>query len=345
MSAHVIDKSVCFNYMTRVYSVQRDVQTTATTKSRKTKLVQTIHEPSHLKYLQALKAEAFRACRSAGTKLEALSLWLVPEDHAPELEQKLGAILQKWDDFTNNTLYPNYLSWVEEYSKANPSEALEIIRLAPSLAEIQNSTRFVFSSLKLKYEEIKSVNLDKEILSLPEQAIHEIASELKDAGLAKPTQFTQSTRRVLERLSRKARVFQDMHPRLKELNETIENLLKNLPTAGLIKDNDGLAVRAVIDRILDSTRFMQEGFAVHSPTTVIEPAVKPVAVLPAPTDVKRILQESNNIRAAAARVLADQPSADDSPYADDLGSQSQSRRTEPAVTASGDDNQTDWSGW
>lgn len=345
MSTHVIDKSVCFNYITRVYSVTRDIQTTRQTETRSEKLVQTIHDPKHLKPLHALKAQAHRVCRSAGTKLEALGVWLVPEDHAAELERKLAATNAEWDEFLQRHLFPNYLSWVQDYAKKNPPDALDIIRLAPSLQEIQNTTRFVTANLRIKYEDIKSTNLDKEILSLPEQAVAEIAAELKDNGLATPKAFTQSTRKTLQRISRKASVFQDMHPRLLEMHEALERLLAGLPTEGTIKDNDALAVRGVIDRLMDPAKFLREGFAVHTAPDEPQAKIQEIAVVPVTTNVTRILSEGNVIRAAARRVLADQPGADDTPAADDFGAPDHRRRTRPAVTVTGDSAAQSWSGF
>ncbi len=349
MSAHVIDKSVCFNYITRVYSVTRDISTTKQTDTRTQKLVQTIHDPQKLKELHAFKAQAHRACRAAGTKLEALGVWLVPEDHATELERRLAAINAEWDAFCNTKLFPNYLTWVQEYASKNPKDAIDIIRLAPSLQEIMHTTRFVTANLRIKYEDIKSLNLDKEIQSLPEQAVAEIAAELKDNGLVTPKKFTQSTRKTLERISRKARVFQDMHPRLMEMHECLERLLVSLPTEGSIKDPYAMAVRGVIDRLMDPHRFMREGFGVdvsQDQSDTPEPTVQPIAVLPVATNVSEIIKQGDRIRVAAARrALGDQSMVNDSPVADDFGAPAPRRRGRVATAVQGESTSQDWTGF
>lgn len=349
MSAHVIDKSVCFNYITRVYSVDRDISSTKQTNTRKQKLVQTIHDPKKLKELLAFKAQAHRACRSAGTKLEALGVWLVPEDHAAELERRLAAINAEWDKFCNEKLFPNYLSWVQEYASQNPNDALDIIRLAPTLQEVMHTTRFVTANLRIKYEDIKSVNLDKEILSLPEAAVFEISAELRDNGLVTPKKFTQSTRKTLERVMRKARVFQDMHPRLQELHDCLSRLLPSLPTEGTIKDPYALAIRGVIDRLMEPQRFMREGFGVdvsQDSNDAPEPVVQPVTVLPVATKLSDIIKQGERIRhAAVRRTLGDPPVSDDSPTADDFDAPHVRRRGRVAMASRGDTSSQDWSGF
>ena len=70
---HILEDNVCFNYITRVYSTQRDAQTNSVSASRLNKDIQIIHDPAKLRPLLNLRQEAMRAARGSGTKLEVLN--------------------------------------------------------------------------------------------------------------------------------------------------------------------------------------------------------------------------------------------------------------------------------
>jgi hypothetical protein len=261
-ATQVFERSVCFVYDTQQFSVNRDLTIERQSKTRRRKDVQEIIDPVHVRMFGKLKQEAFRSCRSMGTKLALFNAWITPEESEQAQWDALADIQRRWDDFTENTVYPNYQTWVHEHALANPTESVDILALAPTLAEIKESTHFIFTSIRLSASQVKAVNLDKHLGTLAGQALHEIASELTDCGLAKSKAFTQSTPKILARISKKAKSLAYLHPRLLELHEVIDRVLPQLPTTGPIKDMDALAIRGILDAILDPRVFMQRGFGI-----------------------------------------------------------------------------------
>lgn len=260
MSPQVFEKSVCFGYQTRVFSVTRDAGTISSTRSRKEKIIQQVIHPSHVHHFGALKQEAFRHCRSSGTKFDLLDVWIIPEENQDDLTRKLVDVSLRWDHYRDNVLVAHYDDWIEDYCRENPNEAADIRRLAPPLREITRLTRFVFASFKLDPGNINSLNLEEETGGLADQALREIAAEIKDAGMHKSQTFTQLSRDVLRRISRKAKSLAYLHPRLKQLSDTVDDLNGSLPASGRISGIDALAMRSVLDSILDPVKFMDRGF-------------------------------------------------------------------------------------
>jgi len=258
----VFSRSVCFGYSTRVFSV-RDAGTKGQTATRKTKDIQEVIHPSRISYFGRLKQEAFRLCRSHGTKMDLLDLWIVPSEDHDSLAKGLLDINHRWDEFVHNELLPNYVSWVERYAVENPNESADILRLAPTLDDVRKSTRFVFASFSLSDANIQSINLEEEVEGLWGQVLKEIAADIRDSHMDQSASFTQAARDVLRRITRKCKGLGFLHPRLEEVSNALDSLVATLPTAGKITGVDALAVRAVLDALLDPARFMKRGFGIH----------------------------------------------------------------------------------
>jgi hypothetical protein len=311
-ATQVFERSICFVYDTRVFSVTRDATIERRSATRRRKDVQDIIDKKHVRQFGNLKQEAFRSCRSLGTKLAIINAWITPEENEQAQWDALEDIQKRWDKFTNATLYPNYQDWVHQHARANPTESVDILALAPTLAEVKRSTRFVFTSFRLSPDQIKAVNLDQELGTLAEQALHEIASELKDCGLTNSKAFTQSTPKILGRISKKARTLAYLHPRLLEMHEVIERVLPQLPTSGQIKDMDALAIRGILDAIMDADKFMSRGFGLGDETQgqldLPHPS-QPEAEQPPreKIDVAVIAAEGDQVSEAAEKSLQSEP--------------------------------------
>ena len=240
-----------------------DAGTKAKTATRKQKEIQEVIHPSRLSPTGRLKQEAFRLCRSHGTKMDLLDLWIVPTDDHDILAKGLLDINNRWDDFVQNDLLPNYVGWVEKYAMENPSEAADILRLAPTIEEVKKSTRFVFASFSLSDANLRSVNLEEEVEGLWGQVLKEIAGEIKDAHMDESKSFTQASREVLRRIERKCKGLGFLHPRLEEVSTTLDALVRSLPSTGGIKGTEALAVRSVLDALLNPAQFMRRGFGIN----------------------------------------------------------------------------------
>ena len=321
-ATQVFERSVCFFYDTQQFSVNRDLTIERQSKTRRRKDVQEIIDPVHVRMFGKLKQEAFRSCRSMGTKLTLFNAWITHEDNEQAQWDALEDIQKRWDDFTENTVYPNYQTWVHQHALANPSESVDILALAPPLEEIKEGTHFTFTSIRLSANQIKAVNLDKQLGTLASQALHEIASELTDCGLAKSKAFTQSTPKILARISKKAKSLAYLHPRLLELHEVIDRVLPQLPTSGQIKDMDALAIRGILDAILDPRMFMQRGFGISDANqqeldlSLSANAPDGPSAHPEQIDVSVIAAAGDQVAAEAEQSLQSEPPDEDD--ADDI---------------------------
>jgi hypothetical protein len=269
----IFDKAVCFGYRTRVFSVERDAGTVSKSATRKVVETQEVIHKSRIAPLNSMKQEAFRMCRQYGTKFELLGLWIVPKDDADKLSEGLLDISTRWETWCTDELIPNYPIWVQQYAVANPSETADILRLAPSLDDITENTRFSFARIALSSSSVNAINFEEEVDGLWGQVLKDIACDLKDANMHKSQSFTQEgVRQVLGRIVRKCEGLGFLHPRLDEISQTMRAVVSTLPTSGAIKDIHALAVRSVIDALMDTNAFARRGFGVsdadHAPAVI-----------------------------------------------------------------------------
>lgn len=258
----IFSRSTGFGYSTHVFSAERDAGTVVTNATRKQVEKQEVIHPSHLSPLGAFKQEAFRLCRSYGTKLDLFNLWIVPKDDEDALDKGLLDINSRWDAFVHDELVPNYPSWVEKYATENPKFAKDILRLAPTLDQIKKSTRFSFGRLSLANADVHAVNLEEEVEGLWGQVLKEIAADIKDAKMHKSESYTQAARAVIARIARKCDGLGFLHPRLAEVTRTLQELQAALPPTGSIKGTDALAVKQVLEVLLHPAKFMRDGFGI-----------------------------------------------------------------------------------
>jgi hypothetical protein len=278
----IFARSTGFGYSTRVFSVVRDAGTVVKNATRKQIDTQEVIHPSHLAPLGAFKQEAFRLCRSYGTKMDLFNLWIVPKDDEEALDKGLLDINSRWDAFVHDELLPNYVSWVEKYATDNPSFSKDILRLAPTLEQVKNSTKFSFGRLSLAKAEVHAVNLEEEVEGLWGQVLKEIASDIKDAKMDKSKSYTQAARSVIARITHKCDGLGFLHPRLAEVSKMLEELSGSLPPTGAIKGTEALAVKQVLEVLLNPAKFMRDGFGIglYQTTLELEPTAMPTTDQP-----------------------------------------------------------------
>lgn len=264
----IFDKAVCFGYRTRVFSVERDAGTVAKSATRKLTEKQEVVHPSRVAPLNNLKQEAFRLCRGFGTKFELLGLWVVPNDDADACADGLLDISNRWVTWTNDELIPNYPLWVEKYALENPDDAANILRLAPSLEDIKKNTRFSFARVNLGETAVNAINLEEEVEGLWGQVLHDITAELKDSKMHRSQTYTQEgIREAFGRILRKCEGLGFLHPRLQEVSDMIRTIVSQLPSTGMIKGLDALAVKSCIDALMNTNEFARRGFGVGTDFT------------------------------------------------------------------------------
>lgn len=303
----VFTNSVCVGVSTYIFSVTRDAGTKHATTTRKIKEIQQVISPDRLSELGKFRQAAYRLCRNFGVKMTVLNdLWIVPLCHKDALMEGLLSISRKWDEFVQETLLPNYEDWVRQYAAENPQESDDIIRLAPTLEKVEKSTRFAFVCFSLGASDVEAVNVAQEVDGLWGQVLGEIAAEIKDAHMDRSPSFTQASKAVLGRIARKCRGLGFLHPRLNEVSVTVDELIKTLPTSGGIKGVDALAVRAVLDALLDPAAFMKNGFRLGTENDILIPG--PIVTA---DDTVILVDLGNDLGSPVSSTVADVPSLDD----------------------------------
>lgn len=277
----LFERSVLVSYEATAFSPSRDASVELASATRKKKLIQQFMDPVKLRPLNAFKQEAFRACRQHGTKLTLLDAYVVDEQLESAIWTKLTDIQRRWNEFTQNALFPKYEGYVQACAKANPAEALDIIALAPSRAEIERATRFSFACIRLTSSQIRSPNLDQEVRTLADQALDDIAAEVQSAKVASSSQFTQATKQLMQRLRRKAQALAFLHPRLDELQAVLGRTVEQLPATGVIRGADAVVVKATLLPLLDPEAFKAQGYQAQASSVTAPITVQPVqATLP-----------------------------------------------------------------
>ena len=268
-TSQVLGKLVLFSALTRIPGTECQAEASVKGVSRTQRETQKFVNPKRLSGFKAIKSELFRLCRSYGTKIEVLDAWGVPLEDADLLTKRLEAMQTRWEELADETIR-EWDNWVAEWAAANPDYRDEIYRLAPKARAIEKKTKFVFASFRLSPEQIASGSLDGEFDALHEQAAHEIASQIResypDIGEASwdiKTFRAASLHGLLEAVARKAKGLGFLSPRLAEIPDVIEVLIKDLPKTGTIDGLAAIGIRALLDQLASTRGILDRG--IHLP--------------------------------------------------------------------------------
>ncbi len=260
---NILDRVNLVVFQTRIVTPLRDTGEGKKDGSRIEKVLQSCFNPSTLRPLTRKKQEATRICRNFGTKVETLNAWAVPVDRAPELLEQLSRIANDWNGLADE-LAKSMSSYVTAWANQNPSESEMIRELAPSDKEVKESTRFIYTSFRLRADDVDDNGcLEGDISGLAGQTLHEFSVMLRDASLDKVSgiRYTQGVKEVFARLAKKAESLSFLDPIIAEVASVLTNTIAMLPQNGLILNAHAVLVRSIIDQMLATRTLMKNGFS------------------------------------------------------------------------------------
>ncbi len=275
--AQVLERVNLISFKTHLINPTRDTGEGDKSDTRITKVLQRCFDPGVLRPFGKLKQAAQRACRSQGTRIDTLDAWAVPLDHTEQLLKVLESIASEWERLAKH-LATSIGAAVEAYAAEHPSERDAIRTLAPSSATVRQHTRFQYAAFRLKGEDVvEAGGLTADVSGLAGQTLHELAAELRDAGLTQSgrSQYSTAITGVLERVASKAKSLHFVDPVIEQVAKVLDDLLVVLPRSGAIKGNHAVLVTAVIECLLNPNRLLVKGFQGVNPQEEIPASFSP----------------------------------------------------------------------
>ncbi len=261
--SNVLDRVNLVVFQTRIVTPIRDTGEGRKDGSRIEKVLQSCFDPAALRPLTRKKQEATRICRNYGTKVETLNAWAIPVERTPELLSQLATIATDWVGLADD-LSRSMKTRVDAWAALNPSESTAILELAPSAQAVRDTTRFIYTSFRLRAEDVDDNGcLENDLGGLAGQTLHEFAVALRDSSLDKASgdQYTQGVKEVLGRLAIKAASLAFLDTRVAEVSTVLDSTIAMLPASGLINNAHAVLVKSVVDQMLDPRKLMRNGFA------------------------------------------------------------------------------------
>lgn len=257
------------------------------TKSKSTYSTQTCVDPKRLAFVNAIRQEDLRSSRVYGIRVPELANALVctNEQDADQYCEDLKNRKTRFDEQVT-LLAGGWRQAVEDHCTAFPDEAAAIREFAPSVAELEERTTLKWYAYPLRAFKATDGSGDFESAlsgSLAERAFVEFRAELSDSfdGYGKkdwrPDRFTQAVRSHLQSIARKARSLGPFHAALQQLPDVIEEVLKGVPTQGIISGAPALAIRGLMDILAKPSQAMKYGFLVQAQAPVVPKPVVPKA--------------------------------------------------------------------
>jgi hypothetical protein len=261
----------------------RRLESSKTSESRRKTVLQDVVDPKSLSDFNQMSTALFRLCRTYGSKLKLLDAWAVENGLAEELLQKLAQFEERYKR-TSIELIEAFPEMNRQWADRNPDEADDIRRLAYTEAELASGFRFAYAGFQLTAEQVQAAaGLDEELEGMSGQALKEFSDMIRDMGVKDPGKhvFTGAISGVLGQIQKKAASLSFLNPRIKEIASVVGGVLKMIPARGKIDDAQAIALRVVVDRLMNPAELSAKGF----PKLTVEAekeAVKPVPVASKP---------------------------------------------------------------
>lgn len=259
---NILDQVRLVVYQTRMVSSIRDTGEGQRDGSRYKKVLQSCFDVAALRDLTRKKQEAYRLCRNFGTHVTSLNAWAVPVQRTAELMAKLAVIEAEWKVLAE-TMATTISAKVRQHASAFPEDASAILALAPTPDDVRSTTRFIYTSFRVRGEDIEDHgSLGEDLTCLAGQTLHEFSMVLKDASVNKGSaqHYTQGIKEVLGKIQRKASSLAFLDPILKEISDVLTDTLAVLPLSGNITSAHAVMVRSIIDQLLAPGPLMKNGF-------------------------------------------------------------------------------------
>ena len=261
-SQAILDKVSLVVVTTRTVSPLRDTHEGGQVGSRISKVLQSCFDPTALRPFGRMKQEARRLCASFGTRVESLNAFAVPLESTDRLLAELSRIDTEWQKLRNE-LADQIDFQVSDWAAKNPAEREAILALAPSRQEVIDSTRFFFTSFRLRPSDIEDNGcLEQDLTGLAGQALYEFSVALRDASVHKIVgiDFSKGVFEVLSRLARKAESLAFLGPSIAEVASVLTSTVAMLPPDGNLNVAHAIMVRSIIDQMLEPKKLAANGF-------------------------------------------------------------------------------------
>lgn len=230
--------------------------------ARRKTVLQDVLDPKALNQFNQMSTALFRLCRTYGSKLKLLDAWAVENRLAEELLQKLAAFDDRFKKQAA-AFVESFPSLNIEWANKHPTEAEAIIGLAYSREELERGFRFAYAGFQLTPEQVQAAaGLDEELEGMAGQALKEFADMIRDMGVKDPGKhvFTGAIAGVLGQIARKASSLAFLNPRIGEVADVLNGVLKMLPTKGKVDDAQSIVLRVVVDRLMNPSELVARGF-------------------------------------------------------------------------------------
>lgn len=284
----ILDKVTIVAVRMSVLSGERRLETDKQSQSRRKTVIQEVIDRKELAEFNQMSSALYRLCRSYGSKIKLLDAWGVENDLAEELLQKIAEFNERFKRKAE-VFIEAFPEKNQAWAKKNPDEAEAILNLAYSREELEKGFQFAYAGMQMTREQIRAQEgLEQELEGMAGQALKEFADQIRDRGVKDPSQhvFSAGIANVLREIRRKAASLAFLHPRVQEVADVLDGLLKALPARGKIEDAQSIALRIVIDRLMNPAELSAKGF----PKLVIEeeePA-QPAVVQPPEPESSRL---------------------------------------------------------
>ena len=201
-------------------------------------------------------------CSTFGTRIESLGAFAIPLESTDRLLVELGRIDTEWQE-RRDELADAIEFQVKDWAMKNPAERDAILALAPSRDDVIESTRFFFTSFRLRASDVEdNGGLEQDLTGLAGQALYEFSVALRDASVHKivGTDFTKGVFEVLSRLARKAESLAFLGPSIAEVASVLTSTVAMLPADGTLNAAHAVMVRSIIDQMLEPRKLAASGF-------------------------------------------------------------------------------------
>ena len=261
-SQAILEKVSLVVVTTRTVSPLRDTHEGGQVGSRISKVLQSCFDPTALRPFGRMKQESRRLCSTFGTRIESLGAFAIPLESTDRLLEELGRIDTEWQE-RRNELADAIEFQVKDWAMKNPAERDAILSLAPSRDDVIESTRFFFTSFRLRASDVEdNGGLEQDLTGLAGQALYEFSVALRDASVHKivGTDFTKGVFEVLSRLARKAESLAFLGPSIAEVASVLTSTVAMLPADGTLNAAHAIMVRSIIDQMLEPRKLAASGF-------------------------------------------------------------------------------------
>lgn len=217
-------------------------------------------DPVLLRPFTAYKQAAMRACRNTGVGF--LNGFAVPDSQVEPLLQVLSQIASKFEQARTDFL-SKYLTAVEDWANAHPSQALEIRAKAQTLSYVEKALRFGIGVFKVQPQAIP-VSLSvpdaigHEVGGIVGQLAHEVAQDVRDTWSPKTDGVTQKIRGLLNRVSEKCHSLAFLDGKVGRIAHFVDEIAVALPTNGRIVGRDFLMLSGLMEILSDPGRLLAE---------------------------------------------------------------------------------------